>query len=122
MSVIMGWLSRRRARKLREMREIMQENQVPSMAEAFLAALGKFADMQMQFSKNLADVNVKRSAALIGSRGGRRTQANWRAKKIGTSCAWCKGDSSVAALEWHRANHLNTEPPGKEDVDVSNPQ
>lgn len=123
----MGWLARRRARRLAEMRRVMaeavQEQSVPSMAQAFLEALGKFADMQMNFSKNLADVNIKRSAALIGSRGGRTTQARKKLAKIAGECPWCKGDSSVTALDWHRANHRSSNGNGGQPTDnLSQPE
>lgn len=94
---------------------------MPSMAEAFMQALVKFAEVQMQFASNLSDVNVKRSAALMGSRGGRRTQAKKKAAGIAASCKWCQGDSSVTALEWHRNNHLNGGAPSADAVSDQKP-
>ena len=108
----MGWLARRRARRLAELRTLLtstHKDQMPTMIEALFKALGQFAQTQVDFAKGLADINVKRSAALIGQRGGIRTQARAKAKRLTATCPWCMGENTNQAFDWHRANHHSAE-------------
>lgn len=117
------WFGRkRRLKEIAELRKAIadtQKEQVPTMVAALFEALGKFSQVQVDFAKGLADINVKRSAALIGSRGGKRTQEKKRQLRIATDCSWCKGETSNTALDWHRQHHLNGTAPTQPQGDAS---
>lgn len=106
----MGWFSRRR--------EEREAKQAASIAGALVQALPETAKSQAQFGamvggwiKDLGDLSVRRSAALMGARGGRTTQNRRRlrqATRANGTCPLCLDsnfkDVSVQMIVEHR-NH-----------------
>jgi len=107
----MGWLSERRKAK--------EATKAQSLAEALVQALAQTAQSQSQMGamvggwiKELGDLSVRRSAALLGTRGGQRTQARLRARKAAAAQAACPlcddanyRDVSVAMISAHRSHN-----------------
>jgi hypothetical protein len=83
-----GYFSRRR--------EERHAAQAASIASALVQALAETAKSQAQFGqmvggwiKDLGDLSVKRSAALMGARGGRRTQERIRLRRANLRSGAC---------------------------------
>src|SRR5215472_806027 len=84
----MGWFRARRERRDAE--------QAATIAGALVQALAETAKSQAQFGqmvggwiKDLGDLSVKRSAALMGARGGRTTQNRRRLRQANLRSGAC---------------------------------
>src|SRR5215472_13201647 len=107
----MGWFRARRERRDAE--------QAATIAGALVQALAETAKSQAQFGqmvggwiKDLGDLSVKRSAALMGARGGRTTQNRRRLRQANMrsgSCPLCVDenyrDVTVQMISEHRSHN-----------------
>lgn len=115
----MGWWSRRReeAHEERERQRRARDVDIfASMGKAFgealgnvLSAQGNLIDQNTKFLDNLQDLSARKAAQVLGSRGGKRSQARKRQASLPqTDCAVCHDPSdphlTVRDIDIHRAH------------------